>query len=334
MSEDAEPDQLAGAEHPRRVYAIHGHGAAEAEIDASLRQGRAHHAWLISGARGLGKATLAYRFARKLLGARIIGPRPFDADPEDPICRRIAALSHPDLFVLRRGLNDQGRPRRDISVEDARALNRFFTLQPAEGGYRVAIVDSVDELSRSAANAILKTLEEPPARSVLVLIAHAPGAALATIRSRCRKFPLRAVDDAGVERVLGAAGFAASSALLALAAGRPGRAIALAQGEGAVLAERLAAALAGDPVVLAGDAFARGGDAGERLKLFLELAGEALRRAAGQCVDQQRFAAAQAWAEAHAELLSLRETWEALSLDPGHAYLRSVGILERARRLA
>ncbi len=96
--------------------------------------------------------------------------------------------------MLRRGFNDRGKPRREIAVDDARELGAFFSLAPSEGGMRVAIIDAVDDLNRNAANAILKTLEEPPARSVLLLVCHAPGAALATIRSRCRRLALRPLE--------------------------------------------------------------------------------------------------------------------------------------------
>ncbi len=132
------------------------------------------------------------------------------------------ALSHPDLFVLRRGLNERGKPRREIAVDDARDLGHFFSLAPSEGGMRVAIVDAVDDLNRNAANAILKTLEEPPARSILLLVCHAPGAILPTIRSRCRRMALRPLSDDDVRKASDA-----DTGIVSLAKGRPGRAIAL-----------------------------------------------------------------------------------------------------------
>ncbi|MBC7767716.1 MAG: DNA polymerase III subunit delta', partial [Phycisphaerales bacterium] len=199
-----ETDREPNAPHPRETFSFYGHDAEEAALAEGLRSGRMHHAWLLAGAKGLGKATLAYRFARAALGAPKIGPRPFDVDPEQTVARRISALSHPDLFVLRRGLNDRGKPRREITVDDARELGHFFSLAPSEGGMRVAIIDAVDDLNRNAANAILKTLEEPPARSVLLLVCHAPGAILPTIRSRCRRLALRPQPDDIVRAALGA----------------------------------------------------------------------------------------------------------------------------------
>ena len=222
--EVAETDQEPGAPHPRQTYGYVGHDAQEAMLAEGLAGRRMHHAWLLSGPKGLGKATLAYRTARVALGAKPKGPRPFDVDIEDPIARKIAAQAHPDLFVLRRGYNERGRPRREIAVDDARELGHFFSLAPSQGGMRVAIIDAVDDLNRNAANAILKTLEEPPPHSMLLLVCHAPGAALATIRSRCRRLALKPLSDADVSAALNGEG---DEALVKLSKGRPGRAIAL-----------------------------------------------------------------------------------------------------------
>jgi DNA polymerase-3 subunit delta' len=226
------PDQAHGAAHPRDVFTLFGHEREEEELASAFASGRMHHAWLIGGPKGLGKATLAYRFARRLLGAKHVGARPLDVDPEDLVARKISANAHPDLFVLRRTPGERGdKLRRDIVVDDARALGEFFSLMPAEGGWRVAIVDAVDELNRNAANALLKNLEEPPPRAVLLLLAHAPGAALPTIRSRCRRLTLRPLsDDLVTSAVEAATGAKVDSAVLKLAGGRPGRAIALQAG--------------------------------------------------------------------------------------------------------
>ena len=203
-----------------------------------------HHAWLLAGAKGLGKATLAYRFARAALGAKRIGPRPLDVDPEDHVARRIDGAFASRSLRAAPWLNDRGTPRREIAVDDARELGHFFSLAPSEGGMRVAIIDAVDDLNRNAANAILKTLEEPPARSVLLLVCHAPGAVLPTIRSRCRRLALRPLsDDACCAKRSRREG---DDALVRLAKGRPGRAIALkAQGVDAARRE-LEARASGD----------------------------------------------------------------------------------------
>ena len=320
----AETDREPGAAHPRETYGFVGHDAAEQALADALSGGRMHHAWLLAGSKGLGKATLAYRFARAALGARRIGPRPLDVDPEDTVSRRIAAMAHPDLFVLRRGLNDRGKPRREITVDDARELGGFFALAPSEGGMRVAIIDAVDDLNRNAANAILKTLEEPPARSALMLVCHAPGAALATIRSRCRRLPLRPLSDA----LMRTAAPDASGSLLALAKGRPGRAIALqAQGVGAS-ADDLAAAQAAVARGQAGKLLTSlydqmSGESFERLAAVLELAGEWTRAIGVEAGGEQ-------WAEAWSALESLRQEAEGLDMDPRHALARAIAILERA----
>lgn len=320
-----ETDRAPNTPHPRATFSFFGHQGEEQALADALGSGRMHHAWLLTGPKGLGKATLAYRFARAALGARHIGQRPLDADPEHVVARRIAALSHPDLFVLRRGINDRGKPRREITVDEARDLGVFFSLAPSEGGMRVAIIDAVDDLNRNAANALLKTLEEPPARSVLLLVCHAPGAALATIRSRCRRLALRPL---GEEDVRAALGGEADEALVALAKGRPGRAIALkAQGvdAAALKLERAGGAVARGEAgaVLSALYDKMSGEPFERLAGVLELAGE-WSRAAG--VEE----GGEHWAEAWSAMEMLRQEAEGLDMDPRHALARAVGILDRA----
>lgn len=320
-----ETDREPNAPSPRETFSFFGHDDEEQALADALRSGRMHHAWLLTGTKGLGKATLAYRFARTALGARKAGARPLDVDPEDTVARRITALSHPDLFILRRGLNDRGKPRREITVDDARELGHFFSLAPSEGGMRVAIIDAVDDLNRNAANAILKTLEEPPARSVLLLVCHAPGAILPTIRSRCRRLALRPQSDAIVRAALNGAG---DDALIELAKGRPGRAIAYAaQGIDAKFADvrRAQAALqrgeAGAMLTALYDKMS--GEPFEKLSAVLELAGEWIR-AAG--IEE----GGESWAEAWSALETLRAEAEGLDMDSRHSLARAVGILDRA----
>lgn len=319
-----ETDKEPGAAHPRETFEFFGHDAEERAVAEALSGARMHHAWLFAGPKGLGKATLAYRFARVALGAPRIGARPFDVDPEHPVSRRIAALSHPDLFVLRRGLNDRGKPRREITVDEARDLGHFFSLAPSEGGMRVAIVDAVDDLNRNAANAILKTLEEPPARSVLILVCHAPGAILPTIRSRCRRLALRPLSETQMRAVLKDA----DAQLLELAKGRPGRAIALkAQGIGVALAEtgqartRIAR---GESAALLNNLFdTLSGESFEKLAGVMELAGEWAR---GLGVEQ----GSEQWADAWSAIETIRAEAEGLDMDPRHALARAASVLDRA----
>ena len=327
MAEKAiiETDQEPGAPHPRLTYGLVGHDAQEAMLAAGLAGGRMHHAWLLSGPKGLGKATLAYRFARRALGGRHAGGRPLEVDAEDQIARAIAAQAHPDLFVLRRGHNERGRPRREIAVDDARELGHFFSLAPSQGGMRVAIIDAVDDLNRNAANAILKTLEEPPPRSVLLLVCHAPGAALATIRSRCRRLALKPLSDGEVRTALGGEG---EEALVKLAKGRPGRAIALhAQGvdtAGADLSEVSRQLSRGEARSVLGGLYDRmSGEPFEKLAAVLDLAAEWAR---GAGVEQT----SENWAEAWSALEQLRVEAEDLDMDPRHALARAMGILDRA----
>ncbi len=349
ISDPSETDLEPGAQHPRAVYRLFGHERAETTLAEALEGGRLHHAWLFCGPKGVGKATLAYRFARALLGAKRAGPKALDCDPADPVVRRVAALSHPDLLVIRRGLNDKGRPRAEIIVEEARGLGAFFSLKPAEGGYRVAIIDAADDLNRNAANAILKTLEEPPPKAVVILISHAPGGLLATIRSRCRRLSLKPLDSA----ILAAAmdGLVGEDAL-AFAEGRPGRALAL-HGAGfpalaAALEAGLAAAARGGASKLLTLAFDRDGAWPERLSMFLEIAGAVARRAAGIAsgapLDEPdprrgdllaRLAkpgSGPAWALAYEKLAAIAFETDALSLDPTHTYARAATILADAAR--
>lgn len=198
-SDDAlpEPDRAPGAPHPRETLSLVGHSGAVADFLEAEASGRLHHAWLLTGPRGVGKATLAWAIARHLLtrpvddGPSLFGdPEPvtdLSCDPEHPVVRRMLALSEPGLFLLRRGANAKGdKLSDDLRVEEVRKLANFFAMSAADGGRRVVIVDSADEMNPNAANALLKMLEEPPANAFLLLISHQPSRLLPTIRSRCR----------------------------------------------------------------------------------------------------------------------------------------------------
>lgn len=258
---------------PQTTYDLFGHGAAETTLLDSSASGRLHHAWLITGPRGVGKATLAHRFARFLLakgdpdtGGGLFGdapvlPESLFIDPEDPVSRRLASGGHGNLKVLTRGVDAKtGRERSEILIGDVRALNEFFTMTSAEDGWRIAIIDSADELNRNAANALLKTLEEPPARSILLLVAHMPGRVLPTIQSRCRRLALRPLETGEVGRVLKAAHPDLAEGeligLSSLADGSPGRALELAEAGGMELYRKLIDLLARLPDLEVGDALA------------------------------------------------------------------------------
>ena len=236
--------------HPRLNPYIIGHEAAERDYLRAWSGGRLAHAWLIGGARGIGKATLAYRMARYALAQRpesdgpdLFGapapPRNLQMSAEEPVFRRVAALGHGDFRAVERGWSDakQTKRRASILVEDVREIGGFLSMTPSEGGWRVVIVDAADEMNTSAANAVLKVLEEPPERALLFLIAHRPDRLLPTIRSRCRRVDLRPLTEAQVRALLNryqpSLAPGEVNALAQLADGSIGRALELAD-EGGV----------------------------------------------------------------------------------------------------
>lgn len=188
--------------HPRANGVLFGHAAAEAALLAAYCSARMPHAFLIVGAKGIGKATLAYRMARFVLAhpdpsaAAVRDATSLAVDASHPVARRIAAQAQADLLVLERTPNDKGVLRQQIAVDDVRRTAAFFGSTAGEGGFRIAIVDAVDELNRSSANALLKVLEEPPQRALLLLVCHSAARVPATLRSRCRTVLLRALDTA------------------------------------------------------------------------------------------------------------------------------------------
>ena len=186
---------------PRETTALFGHRDAEQTLLTAYRSGRIPHAWLIGGAQGIGKATLAYRMARFVLAhPDPAAPSVQDADnlyvdQDHPVARQVANGSHGGLLTLERTANEKGTMRTVITVDESRETIGFFGSTAASvGGWRVCVVDTVDELNANASNALLKILEEPPARSLFLLISHAPARVLATIQSRCRKLPLRPLE--------------------------------------------------------------------------------------------------------------------------------------------
>ncbi|SFJ15564.1 DNA polymerase III subunit delta' [Celeribacter neptunius] len=238
-----EADCAPGAPHPRQTSTLFGQAHAEADFLDAFNAKRMHHAWLITGPRGVGKATLAWRIARFLLaqpvgeeGGGLFGEAPPAPDTleighEHPVYRRSAQLAEPRLCLIRRAW-DQKKARFGsvITVEEVRKLNSFFHMSAADGGRRVVIVDSADEMNVSAANALLKTLEEPPRDAILLLISHQPSRLLPTIRSRCRELRLGPLSPDDLAQALDAAGFDAaeqSDALAELSAGSVGEALRL-----------------------------------------------------------------------------------------------------------
>lgn len=293
-----EADRLDGFAHPRLTERLYGHEAAERELAAAFASGRLHHGWLITGAEGIGKATLAYRFARHILAdATERAAETLDVAADTRAARQIAALSHPSLLVVRRAWDPKTkRFPASIPVDEVRRLKAFLGRTADEDAWRVVIVDRADELNVSAANALLKSLEEPPPRTVFLLVSSAPGRLLVTIRSRVRTLDLAPLDDEALRRAVRQA-FASSTeevgagapqpsdweALARLSGGSVRRVLALHAAKGLVLADKVSALLGRLPAVDWGAVHAladelSGQAADQRYELFFELTMDAMAR--------------------------------------------------------
>jgi DNA polymerase-3 subunit delta' len=371
MTDDSlpEPDRVEGAPHPRETAKLFGQATAEATFLAAYATGRLHHGWLLSGPRGVGKATLAWRIARFLLatppqdagglfGGPPAPPETLDVPDSHPVARRMRAGAEPGLFLLRRGPNDKGdRLSADIRVDEVRRLKGFLHLSAADGGRRVVIVDAADDLNSAAANALLKLLEEPPEGATLLLISHQPAGLLPTIRSRCRDLRLAPLSPGDLDQALTQAGTVAadSAALSVLSGGSAGEAIRLANLDGLALYTRLVALFATLPrldrtqaLTLADLAAQRGPAAEGRLDLILTLMDLFLSRLAragilgqpgpeaapGEAALLARLSphdrAARDWADLHQTLGARARHGRAVNLDPAALVLDMILRMDQA----
>jgi DNA polymerase-3 subunit delta' len=326
-----EPDRLEGFSAPREVERVFGHETAIAEFEDALRSGRMHHAWLLVGPEGVGKATLAYRFARTVLGE---GGLHGDAEA---VFRKVAALSHPNLLLLRRAYNEKTkRFGQWIGVDEVRRLRAFLGNTAGESGWRVVIVDRADELNTNAANALLKALEEPPGRTLFLLISGAEGRLPVTIRSRARTLRVASLSEEDLEQAVRAAivrddyesDAKTFETALALSDGSVRRALELISGEGIELYEEIADTLASLPDVdgsrlhRQAEGLASASDA-ERIELYFSLLLGLIERlirfvATGSgATDREREIASRLVSRAN--LAAWAQAWEAISLERAEA---------------
>ncbi len=314
---------------------IIGHDKAVGQFRSAWDSRAIHHAWLLSGPRGVGKATFAHAAAKRLL-AEAAGPAfdlpRLDTPTDHPIARLIAAGSHPDMRWLQRQPKEKGEGlARNISVKQVRELSELFDLSPAMSNWRVAVIDAADELEPSAANALLKMLEEPPANSLFFLVSHTPGRLLPTIRSRCRRLEFSALPDDAMasvlERELPETNESDRRRLIPLAGGSAGRALAFASLDlGSLESEAAAILREGDADNSKRSALASQlgrKAAADRYSAFLELLPSLVARQARSLDEPRRERALEAYDRVR-ELVAIAPR---LSLDPAATVFQLGSIL-------
>jgi DNA polymerase III subunit delta' len=334
---------------PRANPDLIGHETAEAVLRQLFENGRLPHALLLSGPRGIGKATLAYRLARFVLSAGGDGsglgmfgasPEPgLAVSPESGVFRRVAAGGHADLLTVERAFDPRRkRLRSEIVVDDVREIGAFLHLTSAEGGWRVVIVDGADAMNRNAGNALLKILEEPPRRALLLLVAHSPGRLLPTIRSRCHQVKLAALSQSNIRQLLlrccPDVDDSAAPSIIDLAEGSIGRALELASSGGVELYRTMLAMLERrggiDPLALHGfaDRLARA-DAEDSYRMAEELLRQHLARRALSATRAGDRSGAARWAELRSDISDSFARTDGLNLDRKQTILSAFFAIEQ-----
>jgi DNA polymerase III subunit delta' len=344
------------APQPRANLDLIGHEATEAVLRQSFESGRLPHALLFGGPRGIGKATLAYRLARFVLVAggeggpadmfgtpsASLGGADLAVSPESGVFHRVAAGGHADLLTVERAFDARRkRLRSEIVVDDIREIGAFLHLTAAEGGWRVVIVDGADAMNRNAGNALLKILEEPPRRTLLLLVAHSPGRLLPTIRSRCRQMNLAPLSNENVRMLLDRyfpdLGNDAAATIVDLAEGSIGRALELAGSDGIALYHTMVAMLARrpgiDPLALHGfaDKLARA-DAEDTYRAAEELLRQHLARQAIAAARDGRGGEAARWANLRDHIGNDFARADGLNLDRKQTILSAFFAVGEARQ--
>lgn len=359
MDDLPESDRLYDFPHPREQADLVGHAAAEGRLLQAYLGGKFHHAWIFGGPKGIGKATLAYRLARFVLRhgdpnrENLTGTDSLHVSVEDPVFKRVASRGHADVFVANRIYDQKSkRLRAEISAETVRKTTRFYTRTAGEGGWRICIVDAADDMNNTAANALLKILEEPPERALFILIAHAPKRLLPTIRSRCIGLSLNTLARPDAMKVIENQLQRVNvplpddiDDLVALSGGSPGRALSLLHGKGWKNFTDFKNLMAGMPkldqqscVAFAERISARGGE--DEYAQFLELLTDWLaagirRSATGQTAGADEKGLMRrdrlgAWSKAWEEITHSIGRANALNLDRKQTVLQTLYTLEEA----
>ena len=366
MSDLPEPDRLGEFSHPRDTSQLYGHEGAETTLFDAFMSGRMHHAWLLTGPKGIGKATLAYRMAKFLLtypdpkAAQAMGVGGLGVANDMPAVRQVVAQGHPDLLAIRRPVDPKTKKAKTvIPVDEVRKTASFFGKSAGAGGWRICLVDSADEMNANAANALLKVLEEPPAKSLFLLISHQPGRLLPTIRSRCRHLAMTPLGGDAISQVLTDNGVTLAAdgvnALETLAEGSAGRALTIADGGGLALYQEMVKLLCQMPRTniealhaLADKAARRGAE--QTFQMLIDLLRDwivrAVRQGAGAPAEPEIVAgegdamhrlttgvSLDRWVEVWEKIGELANRAEALNMDRKLVILNAFSMLEAVARL-